>query len=233
MKKKSILIVFILVAFESFGQFDGSYTGISFDNKKVLIKIKIQATVLIGTLYESKTNAQSFFGNIENNGFSASINFKNMFKTTCIGEFKNDSLFIKIPIDENIPDKYVSYLLKRSPKSIDLDKYFYIGEKTYPIELNGTWKSLEDYHFIRKEYIPRPEHKLIFGKNGMYSFISSKINSNNINQMNVMWYVAGEELFTKMQVGNSEMEFGQKYVIKGDTLVLSNSQIISKYLKIK
>jgi hypothetical protein len=39
---------------KSWGQFDGSYTGNSFEGKKVLIKVKNQANIMIFILYGSR-----------------------------------------------------------------------------------------------------------------------------------------------------------------------------------
>jgi hypothetical protein len=230
---KFFCIIYLFLVSKSWGQFDGTYTGNSLDGKRVLIKVKTQANIMIGTLYESKSNAQNFFGNIENNEFSAPINFKNKFKTVCIGKFKNDSLYIKIPIDENVLDKYITFSLKKSPKSVDLDKYFFVGEKTNPVVLLGTWKSLDDYNLESKEYTPQTTNKIILGKNGMLTLVSNQINAVSFNQLNPVWYVANDELFFNFLVGNNDMEFGQKYSIKGDTLILYNPKVTSRYLKIR
>lgn len=236
MKKCFILFTLsIIFNFISFGQRnEGTFIG-THGNGKIVAFIKNTNGVFIGYFYESKKIYHTLMGVSVNNEVKGQMKLSGLGEYNCEAFFLNDSLLIKVFLNEGDYDHPLLIALKKknNQTKVNIEKYFSSEKEGYDAILLGEWFLLSDYDVKKQLNIKKEYNSMVLGEKGTCDIIGGMRIDPKIS-ISTKWYTQNKALYLTIDSPNLSLELNEgTYTIQNDTLITRGERHIKKYVKNK
>jgi hypothetical protein len=232
MKKICCLLAYCCVTAVSAQDYDGVYRGRLLSDNNVLV-ISTTAGTAVETIYINKAEKITFIGTIADGKLSGSFSHSDK-SWSLTGRIKNDSIIMQlISAKENL-----STGLKRLSTNTSFKFSKLLNEPpSNDILLIGTWWEL----YSIKDGIKQPLSSKAKGMTQTFKPGGAcQIRSNELDKLYAKspksipvckWETQGNKLFTTMNGSGNYITIESTYLIKGDTLILTNKNTSSYFLR--
>jgi hypothetical protein len=212
--------------------YDGVYMGRMLSDNNVLV-ISSAAGTAVATIYINKVEKITFIGTIADGALLGSLKHNDKL-WSLIGKIKNDSIIISLSSEK----ESFSTILKRLSTNTSFKFSKLLNEPpSNDILLIGTWRAL----YSIKDGIKKPLSSKAKGMTQTFKPGGAcQIRSNELDELYAKspksipvckWETKGNKLFTTMNGSGNYLTIESTYLIKGDTLILTNKNTSSYFLR--